>query len=94
MAYYRHTSFPGDSIVHAYWDVQLPEVIATDFPSLSLEQNYGAITFYLANRAELDKYLESQAAKWEELRKKSEANNSPLLARIRQSRQQMAGGTI
>ena len=46
-----------DSVVHAYWAGRMPEAIAADFPSLSLEQVHGAIAFYLRNRPEIDKHL-------------------------------------
>ncbi|HVC97788.1 MAG TPA: DUF433 domain-containing protein [Pirellulales bacterium] len=75
-----------DSIVHAYWQGEAPEAIAADFPSLSLEQVHGAIAFYLRNRDEIDRYLIAQDARWEELRKSSEAACGPLLQRIRGAR--------
>lgn len=40
----------------------LPESIMQSFPLLSLEQVYGAIAFYLANRAEIDVYLTAKEA--------------------------------
>src|SRR5260370_42036464 len=49
-----------DSIVYAYWNGQTAESIAQSFPTLSLEQIYGAITFYLANQPEIDAYLEQR----------------------------------
>jgi uncharacterized protein (DUF433 family) len=82
-----------DSVIQAYWEGYPPEDIAAHFPPLSLEQVYGAITFYLAHRAEVDSYLASQSAKWEQLRQQSEARNGPLLQRLRQIRQQTAAGT-
>ena len=62
-----------DSIVYSFLEGLSPETIATEcFPVLSLEQVYGAITFYLANRAEIDKYLEQRRAdydaKWQAAR--------------------------
>jgi uncharacterized protein (DUF433 family) len=75
-----------DSIVHAYWAGQSPEAIAEDFPTLSLEQVYGAIAFYLRHRREMDEYLAAQEARWEQLRQESEAAHGPLLSRIRGSR--------
>jgi len=41
-----------DSIVHAFRAGQTPEGILDDFPSLSLEQIYGTIAFYLHHREE------------------------------------------
>lgn len=46
-----------DSIVYAFQKGLSPESIAQSFPLLTLEQVYGAIAFYLANRTEIDSYL-------------------------------------
>jgi uncharacterized protein (DUF433 family) len=52
-----------DSIVYAFRNGLSPENIVQSFPLLTLEQVYGAIAFYLANRAEIDTYLlEEEAA--------------------------------
>ena len=57
-----------DSIVYAFWEVQTAEGIAQLIPALTLEQVYGAVTFYLANRLDIDAYLQRQEAKFEALR--------------------------
>ena len=49
-----------DSIVHAFLSGSSAETIAQAFPVLNLEQVYGAITFYLAHREEVDRYLEER----------------------------------
>jgi uncharacterized protein (DUF433 family) len=72
-----------DSIVHAYWDGRLPEAIAADFPSVSLEQVHGAIAFYLRNRAEFDAYLAEQDARWRQFQQESASKHAPLLRRLR-----------
>lgn len=46
-----------DSIVYAFQKGVSPESIVQSFPLLTLEQVYGAIAFYLANRTEIDAYL-------------------------------------
>jgi uncharacterized protein (DUF433 family) len=51
-----------DSLVYAFRRGLSPESIVQSFPLLTLEQVYGAITFYLANRAEIDAYLTSEEA--------------------------------
>ncbi len=43
-----------DSIVYAFWRGQTAESIAQSFPVLTLEHVYGALTFYLANKSEID----------------------------------------
>jgi len=51
-----------DSVVYAFRSGASPESIVQSFPLLSLEQVYGAITFYLANCAEIDAYLAAEEA--------------------------------
>ena len=52
-----------DSVILAFLDGYSPETIAAEcFPVLSLEQVYGAITYYLANRRQIDAYLQQQDA--------------------------------
>ncbi len=43
-----------DSVVYQFLQGESPEAIVQAFPSLSLEQVYGGIAFYLASRAEID----------------------------------------
>ena len=49
-----------DSVVYAFLSGQSAEAIAQAFPALSLEQVYGAITYYLAHRDDVDRYLEAR----------------------------------
>jgi uncharacterized protein (DUF433 family) len=39
-----------DSVVYAFLRGELPEGIVESFPALGLEQVFGAMAFYLANR--------------------------------------------
>jgi len=57
-----------ESILHEFLEGASPETLADDFPVLTLEQVYGAITFYLANRPEMDAYLAETRKLWEEAR--------------------------
>ena len=57
-----------DSIVYAFLDCQTAESIAQSFPVLTLEQVYGSITFYLANRPTIDAYLRAEEAAFEAMR--------------------------
>jgi len=43
-----------DSIVYAFREGESPETIQQNFPSLTLEQVYGAIAFYLGRQAKID----------------------------------------
>jgi hypothetical protein len=40
---------------------QSPEAIRSDFPTLSLEQVYGAITFYLGHKDQVDNDMAARA---------------------------------
>ncbi len=60
-----------DSIVYSFLNGQTAESIAQSFPILSLEQVYGSIAFYLANRKEIDAYLEQGEADFKAARKAS-----------------------
>ena len=54
-----------DSVVYAFVAGQTAEAIAQSFPLLSLEQVYGALTFYLANRERVDAYLDAERRDFE-----------------------------
>ena len=58
-----------DSIVYAFLEGQTAESIAQSFPVLSLEQVYGVIAFYLANRTDVDGYLAKARADYEAKRR-------------------------
>jgi uncharacterized protein (DUF433 family) len=80
-----------DSVVHAWWDGRLPEAIANDFPSLSLEQVHGAIAFYLANRSDIDRYLSDQDSAWQDFQRDSAARMGPLIQRMRNRANKVTG---
>ena len=76
-----------DSLIYAFRDGLSPEAIAREcFPTLSLEQIYGAITFYLANRAELDAHLQTWKTKgdaWRQVQRTSAPDFSQKMAQAR-----------
>ena len=51
-----------DSLVYAFREGHTAESLAQSFPVLTLEQVYGAITYYLAHREVVDAYLLQQEA--------------------------------
>jgi len=53
---------PLASIVREFQDGQSPQAIRSAFPTLTLEQAYGAITFYLGHRGEVDQDLATRAS--------------------------------
>jgi uncharacterized protein (DUF433 family) len=58
-----------DSVVHAFLSGESAESIAQAFPLLSLEQVYGAITYYLAHRDDVDRYLAARQHDFEAKRR-------------------------
>ncbi len=67
----RGTRVSLDSVVYRFLEGLSPESIQSDcFPTLTLEQVYGAITFYLANRADVDAYLRQSDQEFESFRRR------------------------
>jgi uncharacterized protein (DUF433 family) len=83
-----------DSVVYAWMERQSPETIADNFPVLTLEEVYGAITFYLSNREGIDEYLREKKAEFEEMRRKSveelRKNRPQLYAKLMAAKQRRA----
>ncbi len=72
-----------DSVVAAFHQGHSAETIAQQYSALSLEEVYGAITYYLANQADVDQYLRSQDEVWKQWREKAHAAESPVVQRLR-----------
>jgi len=66
-----------DSVVYAFLSGQSAESIAQSFPALKLEQAYGAITFYLSNRTDIDAYL-AQAKRDYEVMRQAAHDTDPM----------------
>jgi len=72
-----------DSIVAGFAQGHSPETIQQQFPALSLEEVYGAITYYLAHRDEVQAYLKRQDALWKTLRAEAEQQVGLVVQRLR-----------
>ena len=79
-----------DSIVYAFWRGQTAESIAQSFPVLPLEQVYGALTFYLANKSEVDAYLEQAETEFEALREAAREQDPMFYQKLADVRRQAA----
>jgi len=82
-----------DSVVHEFLKGYAPESIAKSFPVLTLEQVYGAITYYLGRREEVDIYLARESAQFEEMRRRSRQSNPLLYEKLDACRPQSHGVT-
>jgi uncharacterized protein (DUF433 family) len=63
---------------------QTPEEIAAQFHTVSLEQVYATILYYLHNRAEVDRYLVDWLECTRRAREEQERNPPPVVQRLRQ----------
>lgn len=72
-----------DSVVYSFLNGESPESIAQNFPVLDLEQVYGGITFYLANRELVDQYLQDGKAEFEQLQHSLRQQNSLLYQKLK-----------
>lgn len=73
-----------DSVVEAFHVGHSAETIAQQYPALTLEEVYGAITYYLAHQAEVDEYLRNQDEVWKQWSEKARAAESPVVQRLRE----------
>lgn len=78
-----------DSVVFAFLEGLSPETIAAEcFPVLTLEQVFGAITYYLTHRAEIDEYLKSANKEFESLRRATRDADPQFHAKLIKARQE------
>ena len=87
--YVAGTRVSLDSIVHAFRRGESPEAICQNFELLRLEEVYGAIAYYLANKADVDAYLLGQDAKWAEGKRNSEPLPADLRERLKRARDEL-----
>ena len=80
-----------DSVVYAFRRGAAPETIRRSFPLLTLEEVYGAITFYLAHEQEIDEHLQQSELKFEaeaqQRREQFRRANPDLYERLTRARQ-------
>jgi uncharacterized protein (DUF433 family) len=76
-----------DSVVYSFLRGESPEGIAESFPALTLEQVFGALTFYLAHRDAVDQYLGKGKKEFEQLRRQAVRQNTSLYAKLAEARQ-------
>jgi uncharacterized protein (DUF433 family) len=77
------------SIVHQFQEGSAPETIRQSFPTLSLEQVYGAIAFYLGHQKETENYLQKIAEKWEQIEHDARPSDPDLRRRLDEARQRL-----
>jgi uncharacterized protein (DUF433 family) len=88
--YLKDTRISLDSVIYAFLNGVSPEAIAQSFPLLNLEQIYGAITYYLGNKIEIDRYLEEGELLFKQQREASLNNNQLMIEKINNARRVIA----
>lgn len=83
----KDTRVSLDSVVHVFLRGESPEGIAESFPSLSLEQIFGALAFYMANREIVDQYLRQGQSEFEAMREHGRRTNPALYRKLAEARQ-------
>jgi len=79
----RGTRVSLDSIVYRFLEGLSPDSIQIDcFPTLTLEQVYGAITYYLGHRANVDAYLQEADRAYEAFRQRVRAEYPDVHRRL------------
>ena len=80
--YVRGTRVSLDSVVYAFLRGDSSDGIVESFPALSLEQVFGALAFYLANRESIDCYLQEGRAEFSRLRDEARRKNPQSYAKL------------
>ena len=77
------------SLVFEFNRGESPEAIRQNFDVFTLEQVYGALTYYLSRRDEVDSELREQAAKAAEWEERSRSENKSLLDELSRRAEQV-----
>ncbi|MFN8484737.1 MAG: DUF433 domain-containing protein [Anaerolineae bacterium] len=79
-----------DSVVLAFLDGLSPETIAAEcFPTLTLEEVYGAITYYLAHRSQFDAYLKQSESDFEASRQAGNSTDTVFSRKLAEARRHL-----
>nr|WP_229425989.1 DUF433 domain-containing protein [Lusitaniella coriacea] len=71
-----------------------PEAIAEQFPTVTLEQVYATILYYLRDRETVGQYLEDWVAYTTKAQQKHDRNLPPVVVRLRQLKAEREKATI
>jgi uncharacterized protein (DUF433 family) len=77
-----------DSVVYAFLEGLSPESIMESFDTLTLEEVYGALAFYLGHRDDIDTYLRQSDAEFDTLYRRGRDAHPLLYQKLEKARQQ------
>lgn len=78
----RGTRVGIESVLLDYLDGASPEEIQRRYPSASLEQVFATITYYLANKQQVQAYLDAYVAYCEDAERRFDADPPPFVRRL------------
>jgi uncharacterized protein (DUF433 family) len=87
--YVAGTRISLDSVVYAFLRGESPEGIAESFPALTMENIFGALSFYLANRDLVDQYLREGREEFDILREQARQKDPSLYAKLAEVRKKL-----
>ncbi len=78
-----------ESVLYEYiYREQSPEEIARRFPTLTLEQVYATILYYLRNKSTVESYLKEWLAFGKRMRGMQDKNPPPVVIKLRRLKQE------
>ena len=77
-----------DSVVYAFLEGLSPESIVESFDTLTLEEVYGTLAFYLGHRDDIDAYLRQSDAEFDALYRRTRDAYPLLYQKLEKARQQ------
>jgi uncharacterized protein (DUF433 family) len=88
--YVAGTRVSLDSVVYAFLNGESPEGIQDSYSSLTLEQIFGSLAYYLANRPVIDEYLQQGEIEYDRLYEESRAKHPELYAKLEAAKREMS----
>ena len=89
--YVAGTRISLDSVVLAFLRGESPETIAESFSALTMENIFGALSFYLANRDVVDEYLRKGDQEFNALREEARRQSPAFYTKLAEARQKVHG---
>jgi hypothetical protein len=81
-------------VVYEFQNGASPECIQKSYAALTLEQVYGAITYYLANQDAIDQYLIEGEKIFEELQRISRENHPEWYEKMEKARKELLASQL
>jgi uncharacterized protein (DUF433 family) len=80
--YVAGTRVSLDSVVYAFLKGESPEGIQDSYQALNLEQIFGSLAYYLANRPVIDEYLRQGEIEYDRLYEEARAEDPAFYAKL------------